>query len=152
VLLVDYGPVVAMLPVGTREPTLSGTVERSASHNMEKASCADLNPDGSQKWVPVPPPPACKGESFDDYTASISLSGRKLTFDGQTPLLTPLTCPDPDIDTVSQRVSPRDLVSGDGTPIRIQKAFSETVSAPDGSSTSTTKRLTTVYIEVHRIG
>jgi hypothetical protein len=150
---VDYGPVAAMLPVGTTELALAGTVERSASANMEKASCADLNPDGSQKWVPVPPPAQeCARKNLDEYTASISLSGRKLTFDVQRPLLSSLDCPDPDIDTVSKRVSTRQLLEADGAPIRIQKSFSETVAAPDGSSTSTTKKLTTVYIEVHRIG
>jgi hypothetical protein len=151
----SYGSVAAMIPVDRSDPRLSGTVATDVSQNLEKAGCHDLNPDGSQKWVPVPAPENCGTRSFDDYTAGIRLSGRVVEFDAQQPELTPLvplSCTGvmPDIASVKKRISMRQIVESADTPIRIQTSSSETTSAPDGSSTSTTKRLTTVYIQVRR--
>jgi hypothetical protein len=147
----SYGSVTAMLPLDRRPLKLTGSVERKVTAAMEHASCADLNPDGSPKWVPKEAPESCS-LTFDDYTASISFNGRTVTFDAQQPELAPLTCVTPTIPTVMKRVSLRQIVQSPKEPIRVQSSFSETTAAPDGSSTTTTKRLTTVYIQFRKIG
>lgn len=143
------GPTATLIPADRRDLKLSVTLDRKVSGAMERASCADLNPDGSPKWVPKQLPESCS-RAFDDYTASISFSGRSLEFNAQQPLLTPLDCVSEDIRTVKKRVSARQRLESDGAPIRIQTSSTNTTAAPDGSSTSTTKRLTTVYVEIRR--
>ena len=149
--VLTIGPTATLIPAERRDLKLAGTLERKVSGAMERASCADLNPDGSPKWVPKPLADSCS-RTFDDYTASISFTGRGLEFNAQQPLLAPLDCVNEDITTVRKRVSARQLLESDGAPIRLQTSSSSTTAAPDGSSTSTTKRLTTVYVEIRRNG
>jgi hypothetical protein len=148
-----YSTAALLLAVGNREVKLSGTIERKVTGSMEHAGCNDLNPDGSQKWEPVEiPPDASCSRSFDDYTASIRYAGRLIGFNAQQPELASLTCPGVDIASVRQTTPLRKVVESAKTPIRIQTSSEDTTKAPDGSSSSTTKRLTTVYIQFKKIG
>jgi len=149
--VLTIGPTTTLIPADRRDLTLSGTIERKVSGAMEHASCADLNPDGSPKWAPKELPASCS-RSFDDYTASLRFDGRRLEFNAQQPLLADLVCVNEDIASVKKRVSARQALTADGAPIRIQTSSRSTTAAPDGSSTSTTTRLTTVYIEFRKIG
>jgi hypothetical protein len=149
--LLTIGPTATLVPLDQRDLKLAGTIERTAAGAMEHASCADLNPDGSQKWEPTQPPESC-GRSFDDYTASIRFDGRQVEFGAQQPDLASLICANADIDAVKQRVSPRAVDGSPDAPIRIQRSWRDTSAAPDGSSTSTTTRLTTVYLQFRRVG
>jgi len=148
-----FSHTALLLPVGAREVKLSGTIEHKTTGTMEHAGCNDLNPDGSQKWEPVEiPPDANCSRSFDDYTASIRYAGRLIGFNAQQPELASLTCPGVDIASVRQQLPLRKVVESAKTPIRIQTSSEDTTAAPDGSSSSTTKRLTTVYIQFRKIG
>jgi hypothetical protein len=149
--LLTIGPTATLIPADHRDLMLSGTIERKVSGALEHASCADLNPDGSPKWVPKELPEGCS-RSFDDYTASLRFDGRRLEFNAQQPLLASLVCVNEDIASVKKRVSARQALESDGAPIRIQTSSRSTTAAPDGSYTSTTTRLTTVYIQFRKIG
>jgi hypothetical protein len=146
-----FSHAALLLPVGDREVKLSGTIERTVSGAMEHAGCNDLNPDGSPKWEPAEVPPSCS-RSFDDYTAGIRYAGRLIGFDAQQPELAALDCPGVDIASVRQTIPLRKVVESAKTPIRIQTSSEDSTEAPDGSSSSTTKRLTTVYIQFRKIG
>jgi len=149
--LLEIGPAATLVPIGNRDLKLSVSVERKASGTMEKASCADLNPDGSPKWVAKEPEESCSA-TFDDYTASISFDGRVAEFHARTPFLASLTCPEPSIASVKKRITMRQIAGSIDTPIRIQSRSDEVTTAPDGSSSSSIKRLTTVYLQFRRIG
>jgi hypothetical protein len=140
-----------LLPVGDREVRLSGTIQRTVSGAMEHAGCNDLNPDGSPRRKPKETPPSCT-RSFDDYTAGIRFNGRQVEFAAQQPDPASLVCVNADIGGVKQRVSLRQVEGSPDAPIRIQKSYESTDAAPDGSSSTTTKRLTTVYIQFRKIG
>jgi hypothetical protein len=148
-----FSHAALLLPVGDRDVRLSGTIERTVTGSKEHAGCNDLNPDGSPKWEPVEiPADASCSRSFDDYTASIRYAGRLIAFNAQQPELAPLACPGVDIASVRQTLPLRKVVESAKTPIRIQTSSEESTEAPDGSSSSTTKRLTTVYIQFKKIG
>jgi len=150
--LLDVGPVATLVPIGTRDLKLSVSVERKVSGDMEKASCADLNPDGSPKWVRQDPgTPSC-AKTFDDYTASITFDGRIAEFRARNPELADLVCPEPDISPVKKRISMGQIARSVDTPIRIQTSSESLTTAPDGSSSSSIKRLTTVCLQFRRIG
>jgi hypothetical protein len=145
------GPVATLIPIGNRELRLTGTIERKISSDLEHASCSNLNPDGSPRWVPTEVPESCS-RSFDDYTASLAFDGRTARFGAQQPELASLTCVNADIASVKKRVSLRQVVQSKDTPIRIQTSSQSTEAAPDGSSSATTTSLTTVYIQFRQIG